>query len=105
MSVPKEQNVWIVNENPAAEVQPDTFKLVTKPIPELKDGEVLVKVEFISNDPAQRGWIQKGADPVSLKSRGANEKPGLIGVNSSFLRPCARSTAEANSQPVTRTEH
>lgn len=64
MSVPAEQKVWLVNENPVAEVKPDTFKLVTRPIAP-KDGEVVIKVEFISNDPAQRGWIQKGADPVS----------------------------------------
>ncbi|BEI81021.1 hypothetical protein CcaverHIS002_0201810 [Cutaneotrichosporon cavernicola] len=60
---PTEQKIWIVNENPIAEVQPDTFRLETRPLPALKDGEVLVQVEFISNDPAQRGWIQKGSDP------------------------------------------
>lgn len=70
MSVPKEQNVWILNEKPAGEVQDNTFKLLTQPIPELKDGQVIVKIEYISNDPAQRGWISKGADPVSYDEAG-----------------------------------
>lgn len=60
---PTEQKIWIVNENPSAEVQPNTFRLETRPIPALKDGEVLVQTEYISNDPAQRGWIQKDSDP------------------------------------------
>lgn len=63
MSIPKQQNVWLLNEPPAAEIQADTFKLVTQDLPELKDGDVLVKLEYISNDPAQRGWIQKEQDP------------------------------------------
>lgn len=37
-----------------------TFKLVEKDIPtaaDLKDGQVLVEVYYLSIDPAMRGWI------------------------------------------------
>lgn len=34
-----------------------TFKLVERPLRPLKPDQVLVKVLFWSNDPAQRGWI------------------------------------------------
>lgn len=38
-----------------------TFELRTTQLPELQDGQVLVQTEYLSNDPAQRGWISKGA--------------------------------------------
>jgi NADPH-dependent curcumin reductase CurA len=66
MSLPTQQKAWIVNNPPAGAFEADTFKLVTRPLPELKDGEVLVQLTYLSNDPAQRGWIQKGVDPKRL---------------------------------------
>lgn len=66
MSAPAEQHCWILQNKPDKAIQPDTFEYKTRPIPELKDGEVLVQVKYISNDPAQRGWMQKGADPKRL---------------------------------------
>lgn len=65
-SIPKQTKAWIVANPPQAEIKPDTFELVTRDIPELKDGEVLIKVQHLSNDPAQRGWIQKDADEHRL---------------------------------------
>ena len=35
----------------------DTWNLESNPIPELKDGEVLIKNHYISLDPAMRGWM------------------------------------------------
>ncbi|ODV64918.1 NAD(P)-binding protein [Hyphopichia burtonii NRRL Y-1933] len=71
MSVPTELNQIQVNKNPLAEVnfewdKPDsTFKFATVKYNEsdLKQGFVLVKVLYLSNDPAQKGWMQKGVDP------------------------------------------
>lgn len=34
-----------------------TFKLETRDLPDLKDDQVLIKLHYLSNDPAQRGWI------------------------------------------------
>ncbi|KAJ3715055.1 NAD(P)-binding protein [Lentinula raphanica] len=36
-----------------------TFELRQVDLPELKNNQLLLKTIFISNDPAQRGWIQK----------------------------------------------
>lgn len=64
MSLPTQQNAWIIANPPSGPIQPDTFQLKKdQPLPELKDGELLVKIEYFSNDPAQRGWMQKDADP------------------------------------------
>lgn len=39
-----------------------TFQLVETDLPELKDNEVLLKLKYLSNDPAQRGWISPYAN-------------------------------------------
>ncbi|KAL7666296.1 Enoyl reductase (ER) domain-containing protein [[Candida] zeylanoides] len=43
-----------------------TFELVERPIRELKPNEVLVRTLYLSNDPTQRAWIQKGIDPERM---------------------------------------
>ncbi|KAK4949587.1 quinone oxidoreductase [Elasticomyces elasticus] len=43
-----------------------TFKLVTTDLPALETDQVLVKALYLSNDPAQRGWISPDADPERL---------------------------------------
>ncbi|GAA6052650.1 hypothetical protein JCM3770_003911 [Rhodotorula araucariae] len=58
-AVPSTTKTWILNEKPGEKVTDQTFKLETKPLRELNDGEILVKVLYFSNDPAQRTWISK----------------------------------------------
>lgn len=71
MSVPTESKKIVVQNSPAGPVNLDytlpdsTFKVVTEPLPNLEDGQVLVKTLYLSNDPTQRGWIQKDAKPES----------------------------------------
>jgi NADPH-dependent curcumin reductase CurA len=38
-------------------VQPSDFELQTESIPSLQDGEALIKVAYVSFEPAQRGWM------------------------------------------------
>lgn len=67
-SIPSETKVYILNEPPSGAIKPDTFKIETQPLPkdsELKDGELLLKTIALSNDPAQRTWMQKDVDAVS----------------------------------------
>jgi NADPH-dependent curcumin reductase CurA len=69
MSIPKETKVWVLNKQPTAEIASDTFCLETRPLvseEELGDEEIIVKVIALSNDPAQRGWMDGGIDPVRL---------------------------------------
>ena len=42
---------------------------MTSPLRELRDGELLVRNEFLSVDPAMRGWVNAAAnysDPVGI---------------------------------------
>lgn len=61
---------WILNKKPenmpVLDGDDTTFKLVEKELPDLKDDQVLVKLKYLSNDPAQRGWISKHINPERL---------------------------------------
>ncbi|KAK6344170.1 hypothetical protein TWF696_007812 [Orbilia brochopaga] len=53
---------WMVKEQTGDHLDIDkTFELVTKQlnVGDLKEGEVIAKITYISNDPAQRAWIHK----------------------------------------------
>ena len=45
-------------EKPTGKLSPQNFKMVESPLPEAKDGEVLVRVRYISLDAANRAWMQ-----------------------------------------------
>jgi len=45
-------------EKPTGKLLPQNFKLVEAKRPEPKDGEVLVRVLYISLDAANRAWMQ-----------------------------------------------
>jgi NADPH-dependent curcumin reductase CurA len=66
MTLPTQQKVWILANPPAGAFEADTFSLETRPLPELQAGELLVQIQYFSNDPAQRGWMQKDVDPKRL---------------------------------------
>lgn len=57
MSLPTQQKAWILANPPTGAVQPDTFALVTRDLPALADDSVLLRVDYLSNDPTQRNWI------------------------------------------------
>ncbi|EMC93425.1 hypothetical protein BAUCODRAFT_240194 [Baudoinia panamericana UAMH 10762] len=50
-----------------------TFKLTTTDLPGAKDDEVLVKALYLSNDPAQRGWISRDIKPERLYTQPVKE--------------------------------
>ena len=70
MSLPKQTKQWILTnkptDKPVLSGPNPTFTLETNPLPPLKEDQVLVKSLYMSNDPAQRGWITKGANPERL---------------------------------------
>ncbi len=52
------QNKQIVlKKRPVGLPDKDTWKLIIAEIPKLKEGEFLIKCEYISLDPAMRGWL------------------------------------------------
>lgn len=61
---------WILSNppqnDPVLKGSDATFKLETVTLPTPGKDQALVKTLYLSNDPAQRGWIQKGQDPERL---------------------------------------
>lgn len=51
---------------PILEGTNQTFELTETELPELGDEQVLLKTTYLSNDPAQRGWISKDVVPERL---------------------------------------
>lgn len=59
----------VLASRPLGIPQAEHFALATATIPELREGEFLVRNEFLSVDPAMRGWVNAAAnysDPVGI---------------------------------------
>ena len=48
---------FALRERPSGRIDADTFELVEEELPEIGDGEALVRTEWISLDPTNRAWI------------------------------------------------
>jgi len=49
---------FLLRERPTGRIGPRTFELVDEPVPNIVEGEALVRTQWISLDPANRGWIR-----------------------------------------------
>ena len=54
-----QNRAWRLASHPTGWVQEDNFKLVESPVPQPKDGEVLVKNLWLSLDPYMRGRLSQ----------------------------------------------
>ncbi len=57
---------WILVARPEGAFKPADFRFVESPVPDLEDGQVLVRQIYLSLDPASRGWA--GMSPTYLPS-------------------------------------
>ncbi|MGA3255478.1 MAG: NADP-dependent oxidoreductase [Mycobacterium sp.] len=55
--MPDRNRRFLLRERPAGHIGPDTFELSEEAVPEIGDGEALVRVDWISLDPTNRAWI------------------------------------------------
>jgi NADPH-dependent curcumin reductase CurA len=59
MSPPGKYTRIVLNERPIADITPTTFRTERVPFDlEPRTGEVLVQVNWLSLDPAMRGWLK-----------------------------------------------
>lgn len=47
----------ILRHRPIGDVGPEHFEMVTKPVPDFRNDEALVKVFWLGIDPTQRTWL------------------------------------------------
>jgi NADPH-dependent curcumin reductase CurA len=60
-------------------VSRENFDLVEEPVPEPGEGELLVKNEYISLDPAMRGWMAEGRSYIPPVQIGEVMRAGTVG--------------------------
>jgi NADPH-dependent curcumin reductase CurA len=48
---------YLLRQRPSGRVDAETFEFVTEPVPEIGEGEALIRTEWISVDPTNRGWL------------------------------------------------
>jgi NADPH-dependent curcumin reductase CurA len=48
---------YLIAKRPSGRVERDVFEVVEEDVPEIGEGEALVRVEWISVDPTNRGWL------------------------------------------------
>ncbi len=66
-------------KRPQGEADASTWSIVTNPIPELKEGGVLVKQHYVSLDPAMRGWMNEGKSYIEPMAIGSVMRAGSVG--------------------------
>ncbi|MBA5686392.1 NADP-dependent oxidoreductase [Rugamonas apoptosis] len=61
---------FLLARRPVGAIQRSDFDYAATPVPALADGELLIKLEYISLDPAMRGWMNASEDsympPVAI---------------------------------------
>ena len=59
---------WRLKARPVGEPSRDTWDYTETELPTITDGQLLIKIEYISIDPAMRGWLNDAKsyiEPVS----------------------------------------
>jgi NADPH-dependent curcumin reductase CurA len=67
-TIPSQHKVWILNKAPTTRIELNTFKCVLRDTPQIVDlqpGFFIAKTYSLSNDPAQRLWM----DPTYSERR------------------------------------
>ncbi len=66
-------------KRPVGEAGPDTWNLVSNPVPEPKEGEVVIKQHYVSLDPAMRGWMNDAKSYIAPMELGSVMRAGSVG--------------------------
>ncbi len=74
----EENRRFLLAERPTGPVDENTYDLVREPVPQIGEGEALVKVKWISIDPTNRTWI--GEEPTYLPPVAIGEVMRSLGL-------------------------
>jgi len=70
---------WHLVSRPTGEPSADNFKLVEVPVPEVNDGQVLVRNHYLSLDPYMRGRMNDSKSYVAPQALNAVMEGGTVG--------------------------
>ncbi|MEM9141891.1 MAG: NADP-dependent oxidoreductase [Bacteroidota bacterium] len=66
-------------KRPTGKADASTWKLVDQPIPEIGEGEILIKQHYVSLDPAMRGWMNDAKSYIAPMEIGSVMRAGSVG--------------------------
>ena len=72
------QQVLLI-KRPTGLPRDENWKLNEKPVEPIKDGEILIKVKYLSLDPAMRGWMNEGKSYIEPVALGEPMRAGGVG--------------------------
>ncbi|KAF8294132.1 alcohol dehydrogenase [Clavulina sp. PMI_390] len=78
MSIPAKTKRVYLQERPKAHITPTTFATETTETPKPGPGEVLVKIDVVSLDPAMRGWLNDARSYVPPVKINETMRAGVI---------------------------
>ena len=79
---------WLLAERPTGPIEDKFFRWVEEEVPTIADGEILVRVLYLSCDPTQRGWISRDTYLPAVKIA-----PGSFSMAASPIRMAMRAIA------------
>ncbi len=79
MSIPQTYQRIVLAERPRGPVKPENFRLETVPVPQLADGEVLIRNHYLSLDPYMRGRMSAAKSYASSQQIGDTMIGGTVG--------------------------
>lgn len=71
---------FLLRRRPQGEPVPEDFELVTEALPELAEGQFLIRNHYASLDPAMRGWMDDADSYMPPIPLGAPVRASTIGV-------------------------
>ena len=72
---------WVLNKRPEGMPEDDCWKLVEVPVPEIEEGNILIKTLYLSIDPYMRGRMNDAksyADPIKIGEVMTGESVGIV---------------------------
>lgn len=69
----------ILTQRPEGLPDATTWALEEKAIPQIKDGEALIKIHYVSLDPAMRGWLRDAKSYIEPVGIGDVMRAGTVG--------------------------
>ena len=70
---------WRLASRPVGLIKETDYSWLEQPVPALEDGQFLVKTQYISLDPANRGWLNEGGSYMAEIGIGALMPAGGVG--------------------------
>ena len=71
---------FILKRRPQGMPVPEDFELSNEALPDITDGEILVRNHYISLDPAQRGWMDDTPSYMPPINLGESVRATTVGV-------------------------